>query len=247
MDDQANVKKIKTDMDQEEAAKIFSKYSLTYAPVIDENNKLVGVIYASDVIDIVEEEAQEDILFLGGVNESNLYSSPLSTAGSRIPWLFTSLIATVMAAVIIAVFSEQIEKAVILAVFLPIIASLSGNAGTQALTVLVRSIATDEINNIGVFKILFKEALVGSFNGIILAIIAAIACYFWQHDLYLSLVVLISIFVTITASGFFGAAIPLLLNKMKLDPAISSGVFLIAITDAISFFIFLGLASLFMF
>ena len=247
MEDEESVKKLIADMDQEEAARLFSKYSLNYASVVDENDRLVGVIYAGDVIDIMEEEAEEDILLLGGVNESNLYSSAYSTAGSRIPWLFTGLMTTAMAVIIIAIFSDQIQKAVVLAVLLPIVASISGNAGTQALTVVVRGIATNDISNIGAIKILFKEVLVGSFSGIILAVIAAMLCYIWQYNLYLSFVLAVSIFLTLMIAGFAGAAIPLFLNKMKFDPAISSGVFLIAVTDTVSFFIFLGLASLFMF
>ena len=247
MNDEEDFRKLSVDMDQEDAAKLFSKYSLAHAPVVDENDQLVGVIYAGDVIDIMEEEAEEDILLLGGVNESNLYSSPLSTAGSRIPWLFTGLLTTAMAVTIIAIFSHQIEKAVALAVLLPIVASISGNSGTQALTVMVRAIATDDISNIGALRVLSKEVLVGSFSGLVLAVCAATLCYFWKYDLNLSIVLAASIFCTVIIAGFCGAAIPLLLSKLNFDPAISSGVFLVAIADSVSFFIFLGLASLFMF
>jgi magnesium transporter len=207
---------------------------------------LIGVIYASDVIDVMAEEAEEDILLLGGVKNNNLHLSSYLTAKSRIPWLFTSLITTSMAVIIIALFSGEIQKIVALAVLMPIVASLAGNAGNQALTVLVRSIATDEINNIGAAKILIKEVLVGSLNGLILSIIAGISCYVWKHNLYLSLVLASSMLLTVILAGFAGASIPLFLNKMKFDPAVSSGVFLIAITDTSSFLIFLGLASLFL-
>ena len=240
-----DVKKINVNSDQEDAARLFSKYSLTYAPVVDVDGILVGAVSISDIVDVIEEEAQEDLLLLGGVNDKNLYSSSFWTAKSRIPWLFTSLITTSMAVIIIALFSDQIQKAVVLAVLLPIVASLAGNAGTQSLTVLVRTIATNEVDNIGATKILFKETWVGSINGLFLSVIAAIVCYCWQKDIYLSIVLAFSIFTTVILSGFFGAVIPLLLNKMKFDPAISSGVFLIAITDTSSFLIFLGLASIF--
>lgn len=239
------LKNINVNSDQEDAARIFSKYSLSYAPVVNDEGVLVGAISASDVIDIMNEEAQEDLLLLGGVNDINLYSSSFLTAKSRIPWLLTSLITTSFAVIIIALFSSQIEKAVVLAVLLPIVASLSGNAGTQALTVLIRSISTNEIDNIGAMRILFKEVWVGSFNGLFLAIISSIFCYFWQGNLMLSTILAFTIFFTIVVAGFFGAAIPIFLNKMKFDPAISSGVFLIAITDTTSFLIFLGLASIF--
>lgn len=230
------------DMDQEEAAQIFSKYSLTYAPVVDNKGILVGVIYANDVIDILQEEAEEDMLFLGGVNDTNFYSTSFTTAKSRAPWLLTSLFTSAMAVSIIALFASTIQQFVVLAVLMPIVASLAGNAGTQALTVLVRAIATKEISNLGALRILFKEVLVGSFNGLVLALIAATLCYFWQYDLSLSLVFAFAIFTTVLISGFFGSLIPLLLHKMKFDPAISSGVFLITITDTFSFLIFLGLA-----
>lgn len=232
------------DMDKEEAAQVFSKYSLTYAPVVDQKGMLVGVIYANDIIDIIQDEAQEDILLLAGVNDANLYSSSFSTAKSRAPWLLTSLFTSLMAVSIIAIFSTAIQKIVALAVLMPVVASLAGNAGTQALTVLVRAIATKEISNIGALKILIKEVLVCSFNGFILAVVAASVCYAWQQDLNLSLVFATAIFATILIAGFFGALIPLLLYKMKFDPAISSGVFLITITDTFSFLVFLGLAAL---
>lgn len=239
------LKKIDVHLDQEDAARLFSKYSLTYAPVVDEKDVLVGAISVGDVVDIIEEEAEEDLLLLGGVNDRNLYSSSFLTAKSRVPWLFTSLITTSMAAVIIALFSDQIEKAVVLAVLLPIIASLAGNAGTQALTVLVRSIATNQIDNIGAAKVILKEIWVGSLNGLFLAIFAGFSCYLWKNDFYLSCVLSASVFSTIVLAGFFGAFVPIILHKMRFDPAISSGVFLIAITDTSSFLIFLGLASQF--
>lgn len=241
---QEEIKCLSSSMDKEEAAQIFSKYSLSYAPVVDEKGILVGVVYANDVIDILQEAAEEDILLLGGVNDSNLHSSSFTTARSRAPWLLASLFTSSLAVSIIAIFSNEIQKIVALAVLLPIVASLAGNSGTQALTVLVRAIATNEISNIGAVKILIKEATVGSLNGLILASLAAIVCYLWQHDLYLSLVFAVAILGTQIIGGFFGAAIPLMLHKFKFDPAISSGVFLITITDTFSFLVFLGLAAL---
>ncbi len=241
---QEEIKCLSSSMDKEEAAQIFSKYSLSYTPVVDEKGILVGVVYANDVIDILQEAAEEDILLLGGVNDSNLHSSSFATARSRAPWLLASLFTSSLAVSIIAIFSNEIQKIVALAVLLPIVASLAGNSGTQALTVLVRAIATNEISNIGAIKILIKEATVGSLNGLILASLAAIVCYLWQHDLYLSLVFAVAILGTQIIGGFFGAAIPLMLHKFKFDPAISSGVFLITITDTFSFLVFLGLAAL---
>ncbi len=239
-----DIKILNVMMDKEEAAQIFSKYSLTYAPVVDENGILVGVIYANDIIDILQEEAEEDILLLGGVNNANIHSSSFTTARSRAPWLLTSLITSFLAVTIISLFSGEIQKIVTLAVLMPIVASIAGNAGTQALTVLVRNIATNEVDNIGAIKLLIREVFVGSFNGFAIAVLAAFISYFWQHDIKLSLVFATAIFITILIGGFFGSLIPLLLHKLKFDPAISSGVFLITITDAFSFLVFLGLATL---
>ncbi|MDX2082696.1 MAG: magnesium transporter [Rickettsiales bacterium] len=244
MADKQELKLLSANMDKEEAAQLFSKYSLDYAPVVDEKGILVGVIYANDVIDILQEEAQEDILLLGGVQYANLHASPFSTAKSRVSWLATSLITNLFSATIIAFFAGEIEKIVALAALLPIVSSLSGNSGTQALTVLVRAIATKEINNISLLKILFKEISVAFLNGLILAVIAATACYFWQHNLHLSLVFACAILAAIILSGFFGVFIPLILYRLKFDPAISSGVFLTTITDMFSFLTLLGLANL---
>ena len=236
------IKNVNVNMDQEDVARLFAKYSWSYAPIIDDNEKLVGIIYANDVIDILEEEAEEDILLLSGVNDTSLHSSPLSIVKSRIPWLFTSLITTMLSATIIALFSDQIEKMVALAVLLPIVAAITGNTASQSLTVLVRSIATGEINNIKITRILLKETMAGSLNGFILSILAFAICYIWKEDFLLSCIFMCSIFLTVIIAGISGALIPLLLNKMKFDPATSSSVFLFTITDVISFSIFLGLA-----
>ncbi len=246
MADKEELMLLSANMDKEEGAQLFSKYSLDYAPVVDEKGILVGVIYANDVIDILQEEAEEDILLLGGVNDINLYASSFTTAKSRISWLSTSLITNLFSATIIAFFAGEIQKIVALAALLPIVSSLSGNSGTQALTVLVRAIATKEIENISLGKIFLKEFLVAFINGATLSAVAALACYFWQHDLYLSLVFAAAILAAITLSGFFGVFIPLVLHRLKFDPAISSGVFLTTMTDMFSFLTLLGLATLVM-
>ena len=225
-------------MDKEEGAQLFSKYSLDYAPVVDEKGILVGVIYANDVIDILQAEAEEDILLLGGVNYINLHASSFTTAKSRVSWLGTSLVTNLFSAGIIAFFSGEIQKVVALAALLPIVSSLSGNSGTQALTVLVRAIATKEIENISLFKIMFKEMSVAFMNGLFLATVAATACYFWQHNIHLSLVFASAILAAITLSGFFGVFIPLILYRLKFDPAISSGVFLLKATPSSTLIVF---------
>ncbi|MFT4718088.1 MAG: magnesium transporter [Rickettsiales bacterium] len=235
---------IDVNANQEEAARYFTKYSLQYLVITDSDSKLLGLIYASDVIDIVEEEDEEDILLLAGVNDTNLHSSNYITAKSRIPWLFISLIFTSFSAVIIALFADEIEKMVVIAVLLPIVASISGAAGNQTLAIMVRAIATLEIRSIGYWKVVCKESVVGSLNGFFLAFIAAGACYVWQQNYILSLSIFISIFISILVSCLLGAAIPIVLSRLKFDPAISSGVFLTTLIDATAFFVFLGFISI---
>jgi magnesium transporter len=235
---------INVNSNQEEAARYFTKYSLQYLVITNDNNRLVGLIYANDVIDIVKEEDEEDILLLAGVNETNLHSSNFITAKSRIPWLIISLIFTTMSAMIISLFESEIEKMVVLAVLLPIVASVSGSAGNQTLAVIVRLIATMNLENHGYWKVVIKESVVGSINGLSLAVIASLACYFWQENYILSASLFVSIFLTILLSCLLGALIPIMLNRFKFDPAISSGVFLTTLVDATSFFVFLGFISI---
>lgn len=246
MSDKEELKVLSANMDKEEGAQLFTKYSLDYAPVVDEKGVLVGVIYANDIIDIIQEEAEEDILLLGGVRYTNLHASSFSTARSRISWLSSGLITNLFSATIIAFFASEIQKIVALASLLPIVSSISGNSGTQALTVLVRAIATQEIKNVSLWKILFKEILVGLMNGLTIATVAGTACYIWQNNLYLSLVFSGAILFAITFSSFLGVFIPLLLYRLKFDPAISSGIFLTTLTDMFSFLTLLGLAALVM-
>jgi magnesium transporter len=243
---QGEIRPLPADIDKEEAAKLFSKYAMHYAPIVDNKGVLVGVIYADDIIDVLQEEAGEDILLLGGVNNANINNSSVNIAKSRIPWLLTSLATSAMAASIIGLFVKEIERIVALAVMMPIVASIAGNAGTQALTVLVRTIATSNIGKIGRMKILLKEIFASAINGLSLAILAAIGCYLLQNDAKLAMVFALAICSTIMVGGMFGAAIPILFDRLKFDPAVASGVFLITITDACSFLIFLGLARLIM-
>lgn len=239
-----NLQSINVNANQEEAARYFSKYSLQYLVITNDEGELVGLIYANDAIDIVEEEDEEDILLLAGVNDINLHSSNFTTAKSRIPWLIISLIFTSFSAIIIALFSDEIKKMVAIAVLLPIVASISGAAGNQTLAIMVRAIATLEIRNIGYWRIILKESMVGFLNGLFLAFVAAGVCYIWKNNYILASSIFISIFFTILASCFLGALIPIILNKLKFDPAISSGVFLTTLIDATAFFVFLGFISI---
>ncbi len=235
---------IKDQMDQEEVAYTFRKYALASAPVVNGDGKMVGVITIDDVVDIMKEEAEEDILHLGGVKEADLYAAFVETSMHRFPWLLVNLVTAIAASAVIAMFAASIEQLVALAVLMPIVASMSGNAGTQTLTIAVRSIATKELTETNAKRIVIKEVLASAVNGLLFAGIVGLVSYFYYDDLYLSLVFAFSIAAALILAALSGALVPLGLVRMGVDPAIASGVFLTTITDISSFFIFLGLASI---
>lgn len=232
-------------MDQEEVAHIFRRENLVSAPVVDEAGRLIGVITIDDVIDVIDEEAQEDILKLAGVDQGDLYRAILSTTRTRFGWLFINLLTAILASIVISFFDATIEQVVALAILMPIVASMGGNAGTQALTVAVRALATKELSSINTSRIIWKETLVGTLNGAAFAAIAAIATAFWFQSIALGLVIASAMVITLIVAGVAGAAIPIVLNRMGRDPAVSSTVFLTTVTDIVGFFVFLGLAAIF--
>lgn len=231
-------------MDQEEVALIFRRESLGSAPVVDSDDRLIGVITVDDIIDVINEEAQEDILKLAGLDGGDLYRAVLSTTGNRFRWLFVNLITAIIASMVIALFDTTIENIVALAVLMPIVASMGGNAGTQALTVAVRALATKEVSRTNAWRIIWKETLVGTLNGIGFAFIMGIIAALWFSDPMLGGVIAVAMVVNLIVAGLCGASIPILLQKMGTDPAVSSTVFLTTVTDVVGFFGFLGLASL---
>jgi magnesium transporter len=233
-------------MDQEEVAYIFSQYDLVSAPVIDDGGRLIGVIMVDDVVDVIHEEAEEDFMRLGGVREDDLYAAVLDTGRSRFSWLFVNLGTALLASIVIGFFQGTIEQIVMLAVLMPIAASMGGNAGTQTLTVVVRAIAMKEITGANAGRVISKEILVGIFNGMLFAVIIGAAAWFWTGDLHIGLVMAAAIIVTMIVAGLAGTAIPLGLSRTGIDPAVASGVFLTTITDVVAFCAFLGLASLFL-
>ncbi len=233
-------------MDQEEVAHLFRREDLGSAPVVDEDGRLVGVITIDDVIDVIDEEAQEDLLKLAGVEESDLYQAALSTSFSRSRWLGVNLITAFVAAGVVSLFGETIEKVVALAILMPIVAGMGGNAGTQALTVAVRAIAMRELSNANASRAIMKEGIVGLVNGCVFAVLVGAIAAFWFHSHTLGLVIGAAMVINLITAGIFGAGIPILLNKMGQDPAISSSVFLTTITDVVGFSAFLGLATLFL-
>jgi len=233
-------------MDQEEVATIFRNEGLASAPVVDEDDRLIGIITYDDVIFVIDEEAEEDILKLAGVKEDDFYSGIFSTAGARMRWLLVNLFTAFLAAYVISLFDATIEKIVALAVLMPIVAGMGGNAGTQAMTVAVRAIATNELSGANAWRIIGKEATVGLLNGMVFSILIGLSAGFWFHNLGIGCVIAAAMIINLVVAGFFGATIPVVLDKIGVDPAVASSVFLTTMTDTIGFFAFLGLATIFL-
>lgn len=237
---------IPADMDQEEASYIFRREGLNSAPVVDADNRLIGVITIDDIISVIDEEAEEDILKLAGVGGDDFYRAILSTTTSRFRWLFINLLTAIAASVVISFFDATIEQVVALAILMPIVASMGGNAGTQALTVAVRALATKELSSTNAYRIIGKETIVGFLNGVGFAIIMGIIAALWFESQTLGAVIAAAMVINLLVAGLFGVAIPVVLNKIGSDPALSSTVLLTTITDIVGFFGFLGLASIFL-
>jgi magnesium transporter len=234
---------IKADMDQEEVAYIFRQYGLASAPVVNDENRIIGVITVDDIVSVIEEEAQEDILHLGGILETDLHSSFINTVKRRFPWLLVNLLTAVVASIVIWFFEGTIEKISSLAVLMPIVASMGGNAGTQTITVIVRAIATKELTTNNALRVVGKEILVGGLNGLLFAIISAVMVFIWYQNIILSITFAFATIVTLLLAGLAGTLIPIGLVKRGVDPAIASTVILTTVTDVIAFGAFLGMAA----
>ena len=234
---------IPAEMDQEQVAYNFEQYNLFSAGVVDQNQKLIGMITVDDIVTVIKEEAEEDTLRLAGVSDEEISDSAFSITKKRFIWLTINLLTAILASTVINLFNASIEKVVALAILMPIVASMGGNAGTQTLTVTVRLLATKELISSNVNKIVSKEFLVGFYKGLIFAVITGLAIFVWFKDYHLSLLIAVAMIINMTAAGFFGIFIPVILNKFKIDPAISSSVFVTTITDVFGFLSFLGLAS----
>ncbi len=237
---------IDVNTDQEDVALLFNKYGLVSAPVINNQKKIIGSITVDDVVEVIEEEREEDILKLGGVDHTDLYESVISTTKSRISWLIVNLMTAVVASIVIGLFEAAIEKVVALAILMPIVASMGANAGTQTLTVAVRAIAVKKLTTSNAIKIITKETLIGGINGIIFAMIISLISIYWFESLMLGFIIGLAMILNLLIAGFSGIAIPLVLDKLKIDPALASAVILTTITDVFGFLSFLGLATLFL-
>lgn len=234
---------IPAEMDQEEAAQLFEQYDLLSAAVVDENDRLVGVLTIDDVVDVINEEADEDIKRLGGVGDEELSDNIISTVRSRFVWLAVNLITAILASSIIDVFDGAIEKMVALAVLMPIVASMGGNAGTQTMTVTVRALATGDLDIYNAFRVIRREAGVGLLNGVLFAVIMGAIATFWFHDFQLGIVIAAAMIINLVAAALGGILLPLVLHRFGADPAIASSAFVTTVTDCTGYFAFLGLAT----
>jgi len=229
--------------DQEDVARLFERYNLLSVGVVDESDRLVGVITVDDILDVIEEEADEDIKRLAGVGDEEISDSFVSTVRSRFVWLLVNLGTAVLASLVIAFFDATIEEMVALAVLMPIVASMGGNAGIQTMTVTVRALATREIETTQTLRLISREGLVGLVNGLLFALIIGVVATFWFGSLQLGLVIAAAMLVNMISAGLAGILVPLSLEKTGIDPAIASSVFVTTVTDVIGFFAFLGLAA----
>ncbi|WP_408607299.1 magnesium transporter [Cytobacillus praedii] len=233
--------------DQEEVARKIKDYNFLALPVVDFQNHLLGIITVDDVMDVMEEEASDDYSKLAAVSDMDTIDrSPLSAARKRLPWLIILLFLGMMTASLIGRFEETLNKVAILAVFIPLIAGMAGNTGTQALAVAVRGIATGDLEKENKWKLIVREAGTGVITGAICGILVSIIVFIWKGNIYLGILVGISILSTLIVATLAGALIPLLMHKFKIDPAVASGPFITTINDLISILIYFGMATLFM-
>lgn len=249
---QRDITAIPVTMDQEDVAYKFERYNLISAPVVDEAGRLVGMITVDDVVEVVHAETHEDMLALGGVGSTaGVTDTIVETVRSRFSWLAINLGTAILASLVISLFEPAIEKVVALAVLMPIVASMGGNAGTQTLTVAVRSLATRDLTASNAVRIIWREAIVGSLNGVLFALIMGTLAGLWHANagasadeaVRLALVIGAAMIINLVAAGLAGILVPLGLQSAGADPAVSSAVFVTTVTDVVGFFVFLGLAA----
>jgi magnesium transporter len=234
---------VPAEMDQEEAAQLFEQYDLLSAAVVDENDRLVGVLTIDDVVDVIQEEAEEDLMRMGGVGDEELSDTVISTSRSRVPWLLVNLATAFLAASVIALFDGVIEKVVALAVLMPIVAGMGGNAASQTMTVTVRALATRDLDIYNAARIIGREAGVGILNGMIFGVLIGVVAGLWFGQVSLGVIIASAMLINMLAAALGGILIPLLLDRFGADPAVASTVFVTTVTDVTGFFSFLGLAA----
>ena len=242
-----NFKYVEPEVDQEEVALMASKYDLTVIPVLNKNKGLLGIITIDDILDVMEEEQTEDVLKMGGVaKEENLNTSLLESVKLRLPWLLVNLITAFLASLTIKSFEDVISQVVALSSIMSIVTGMGGNAGTQTVAIIIRNIAMGKVELKDAWHLIGKEILLGIIDGAGIGIITAIVVYLIYGNMYLGLIILLAMIGNLVVAGFSGLLIPLILNKLHIDPALSSSIFLTTATDVLGFFIFLSFAKIFL-
>ena len=242
-----SIPSVHTDVDQEEVARMFEKYDLIALPVVDDDNRLLGRITVDDVVDVMQEETSEDIYRIAGLDEDDsVFNSPMSSVKKRLPWLYLNLLTALVSALVIGFFEDTIKIMVVLAVFMPVVAGLGGNAGSQTLTLIVRGLALGDITFENSKKALYRQILVGVANGLLVGVVIGVIAYLWKGIPVLGLVLGLAMIINIFVGTLVGTLIPLGLQWLKSDPALGSHIFLTAFTDAFGFLSFLGLATIFL-
>ncbi len=234
---------IKSDEKIEDIAYTFRQYGLVSAPVVNLDNKMIGIMTVDDVVEIDHEESEDDMRKLGGLFVNDFYKGAFTSATSRFIWLGLNLLTAILASLVIDIYSEQLQQMIAIAVLMPIVASMGGNAGTQAMTIYVRAIATKDINNSNYIKLVVKEFLIGSINGFLLSLIMGFIAYYWFDSLILALAISFAILINLGFACLVGIIIPITINKMKIDPALASGIVLTTFTDVFGFLSFLSIAT----
>jgi magnesium transporter len=230
--------------EQEEVADKFGRYNLISAAVTDDAGRLAGMLTIDDIVDVIKEEAEEDLLHLGGVGEEPVSATVWQATRSRFAWLFLNLLTAVLASWVISWFDATIEQMVALAILMPIVASMGGNAGTQTLTVAVRALATRELGPLNAVRVTLRETAVGLLNGLLFAAVTGVFAWWWFGSDGLGLVIAAAMVINLVAAALAGILVPLALDRIDVDPAVASGVFVTTVTDVVGFFAFLGLAAL---
>lgn len=244
---ETDVIRVTTDTDQEEVSQLVASYNILAIPVVDPQNNLAGVITVDDVIDIIKDEATEDIYRMAGLDtDERVFTPPQTSVRRRIPWLVVNLVTAFLAATVVSQFEGTIQQFALLAVFMPVVPLLGGNAGNQTLTVMVRGIALGELSWANSRKALVKEVIVGAVNGIVVGILVGVVAYLWKGNPWLGVVLALAMVGTLLVAAIMGTLVPLFLRFLKVDPALASSVFVTTATDVAGFLLFLGLGALFL-
>ena len=227
----------------DDIAYTFRQYGLVSAPVVNPDNKMIGIMAVDDVVEIDHEESEDDMRKLGGLFVNDFYKGALTSATSRFIWLGLNLLTAILASLVIDIYSDQLQQMIAIAVLMPIVASMGGNAGTQAMTIYVRAIATKDINKSNYSKLIIKEFLIGTINGLALCLIMGLIAYFWFESMILAIAISIAILINLGFACLVGIIIPVTINKLRIDPALASGIVLTTFTDVFGFLSFLSIAT----